>query len=192
MLVTACNASKKTTSTNVVTSDSVATSKIVERQAEQVTTLEETREKESVLKDTVIEHKERKAELTLEPEEQEVPRTKSGRAVPVYRQKKQDGLTIWARIDTNGKLTIGAELDKDYTIVRNLESEKETITRNRDNAVKQSDKQHSSENTSSRSVSNTQTTITKSKTLWGKYWWLIIAAIIVVAYLIIKRIIKIL
>lgn len=192
LLVTACNSTKQLTNSSTVTRDSVAVSDSVAKQAVQVTNNATHRDKEIIIKDTVIEHKEREVADSLQPEEQELARTKSGKARPVYKTASKDGLTSWVRIDTNGVITFGARAEKGYTIVRGLTSVKEKTEEQTDTFTLFNEKLFTDKRQVSHTEKQTEKVVVKEKSFWGKYWGIILIAIVVVVLWVLPKLKKIL
>lgn len=67
----------------------------------------------------------------LPPDATDIPRTQSGKAVPRHYETKKDGVRVWVTVDTNNRITYGAEVDSNTYVIRALtsiiEKEKQSV-----------------------------------------------------------------
>lgn len=83
----------------------------------------------SIEKDTTIGYSGKKVLDTLTPDEQEIPKNRNGKKRPVHKEKKVNGLTVWADIDTNGVLYIGASSDSLTFTIKGLIRKNDSLSR---------------------------------------------------------------
>lgn len=159
LIATACNTSRQASHSTVVT-----TGDTVEQRETNDVKEATSREKETVKTDSTFGISPKTVSDSLQPDEQEITRTNNGKARPVYKEKREDWLTVWVAIDTNGTLRYGAKTDSITLVVQNLVREKEVITQKYDSLYKWV------ENQKRQSVRVTESVVVKEQTWWGKNW----------------------
>lgn len=171
LLLAACTTSRKASSSTVVTK-----SDTVERQAEQVVTKVEYRDRERIVRDTVIKIERRTVRDTIRLKDQELPTTKDGKLRPVRQEKHENGINGWVEIQPNGDIVFECTADSLLLVVQNLVQEREYLARFHDSVLNASQTHKQS------STTTTETVIVKVKTWWGKNWkWVVVGIALLIA-----------
>jgi hypothetical protein len=119
LLLSACKSLQKTTSHTTTQKDSVNS----QADSRSTTSIEHTSTLEK--KDTAIGIAGKSVSDTLTAEQTEPVVTKSGKKQPRQYSKKDNGVTAWVVLDTNGKIYYGAETDSITMVVTNLITERD-------------------------------------------------------------------
>lgn len=110
----------------------------------------------------------------------ELPRTKTGTAVPRRFEKKEDGVRAWAVIDTNGNLLYGCDVDSITFVVKNLIRENNTIRSRYDSLASVLARTKEQVVVKYVEVSTKDTKIVKEKNWWGRNWKLLVVLVVAV------------
>lgn len=113
----------------------------------------------------------------------DIPRTINGKAVPQHFEKKEKGVRAWVKIDTNGRVLYGCEVDSYTLVIKNLIREN-TILRERYDSLAYT-QQHTNKQRVSTEQKTTEVTIVKERTWWGRNWRWIVGLIVAIIALII-------
>lgn len=179
LLLQACATQKKTERHDSVTNDTLV------QQARQHATSITEQQTEREVKDTAVGVAGKKVRDTIPEDGLEPAITKTGKKVPRSYSKKENGLTAWVKVDTNGQVTYGATADSMTIVIAGLVREQKYMSHRYDSlsAVLQ-------QRTHVATMATT-TEVKKTKTFWGYAWpWLtalLIAALLVGGYKWLKR-----
>lgn len=166
MLNTACTTTKKSSSTNTVSADTVL------QQAVKETQVSNQSSRQTVKTDTTIGVQRKKVEDDIKPQDTEVPRTKDGTAIPRHFSKKENGLTAWVTLFGDGSIKYGAESDSLTLVIRNLEYTKDSLTQML--FVKDSSNYYHA----SKQATTTETLKIKTRSwLAANWWWMLILVV---------------
>lgn len=172
LLLTACGSSKKVSNSVSVSTDTLTS------QAETETENENDWWSTSETNDTVVVIPEKRLEDFIPHEDTEIPKTNAGKKVPRSFSKRQNGMEIWVKIDTNQNVRYGGSCDSQLILIENL---RRTCDSFRQRA---SQKQTTATNhTSTTSIEQTTWTKKVRAALGGFGWVLIVAVLAIGIYL---------
>lgn len=118
-----CTASKKSISTeSTVKTDSFR--QVVSLKDTNASNVTRTRTE----KDSAIGIAARSVSDSIAKDDQEVVSARTGRKKSVYKETRQNGLTAWVAIDTNGNIRFGANSDSFTLIVKGLIRERDSFS----------------------------------------------------------------
>lgn len=126
----------------------------------------------TMVTDTTVGIKAKSLADTVEAAEMELPRTKDGKAVARHWQKYQDGVRVYASLDTNGNLTYGCDVDSLTLVIKGLIRESVNIQGRYDSLASAYGRRATVQ------ASRREVIQTVSPTWWGKYWKLVIAGVL--------------
>lgn len=179
LLLVACGTSKKTSSEKQYKSQDTAATQVAQHTADS-----SGRSSVQVIRDSAIGIQGKKVEDSISKEDTEIPVTPKGKKVPRHFAKKENGLTAWVVIDTNGNVRYGAESDSLTLVVKNLVRQSDSLTRII--STKDSSNTRIVHAVQQTSISST----TKVRGFWAANWWWIALAVFCAAAYVAYRLLK--
>lgn len=180
-----CNTTKKSVQSTEVNIDSVAKVDSVAKAAETKVSGSNDTFRSRTERDTAVGIGAKSVKDSVQAKDMELARTKDGKAVPRKWGKMENGVWLYAMLDTFGNLTYGCDVDSITLVIKGLIRDSINIHNRYDSLASLYERSASKQHTASTHASTKETTIVKTPTWWGRNWRLIVGGVVIVIILLI-------